>query len=62
MTTEQQHPKLVVLDSGERLECPEERPDGVVTDADIIPWDQVDGFLVWHEPSSRYLSIPVDHH
>jgi len=59
-TTEMENkkPTLVVLTSGERLEFPEERIEGVMTDAGLIPWDEVEGFFVWHVASGRYLFIP----
>jgi hypothetical protein len=48
---------LVELTSGERLACPEKRDDGVVTDAGLIPWRQVEGFWVWHKRMGRYFFI-----
>jgi hypothetical protein len=48
---------LVELTSGERLAAPAKRDDGVVTDAGLIPWDEVEGFWVWSKTSQRYLFI-----
>lgn len=52
------HEKLVQLVSGERLEAPEERDDGVLTDAGLHSWEDVEGFWVWSHIAGRYLFIP----
>jgi hypothetical protein len=52
------HETLVQLTSGERLACPVERNDGVMTDAGLIPWRQVEGFWAWSKTYGRYLFIP----
>jgi len=58
MSKSKANPKLVALDSGERIECCRECNDGVWTDAGLIPWEWVDGFWCWHAPIGRYLFIP----
>jgi hypothetical protein len=49
---------LVQLKSGERLARHEETVDGVVTDAGIIPWEEVDGVWSWNNATGRYVFIP----
>ena len=50
---------LVQLTSGERLESPEQRDDGVMTDAGLIPWDCVEGFWAFYRPTQRWMFVPV---
>jgi hypothetical protein len=49
---------LVQLKSGERLVRHEERVDGVVTDAGIIPWSDVEGVWSWCQWMGRYMFVP----
>lgn len=51
---------MVQLTSGERLEAPEAQDHGVMTDAGLIPWDQIDGFWCWCESAERRVFVPVN--
>lgn len=51
--------KLVLLDSGERLEFRGEDERGIHTDAGIHDWSEVLGFYVWSEQHQRWFSIPL---
>jgi hypothetical protein len=53
--------ELVQLASGERLEAAEQTDHGVMTDAGLIPWDQIEGFWTWSRTIGRRVFIPVDH-
>lgn len=49
---------LVQLTNGERLTRLDETPAGVVTDAGIIPWSDVEGVWSWNQATGRYMFIP----
>ncbi len=53
------NPTLVVLTTDDRLVSHGDTDAGVITDAGIIPWADVEYFLVWHVATQRYMSIPV---
>jgi hypothetical protein len=52
------HPDFVVLTSGERLVCDTKTPEGILTDAGLISWEDVLGLLTWWEDLGMYVSIP----
>lgn len=54
--------ELIQLTSGERLEAPEVTDHGVMTDAGLIPWDEIEGFWTWSRAIERRVFVPVDHH
>jgi len=58
--TDAQRTELVQLASGERLEAPEPMDGGVMTDAGLIPWDEVEGFWTWAPAIARRVFVPVD--
>ena len=51
--------KLVVLESGERLEFRGEDERGIHTDAGIHDWSEVLGFRIWTEAQKMWMSVPV---
>ena len=52
---------LVQLTSGERLAAPEATDRGVMTDAGLIPWNQVEGFWTWSRALDRRIFVPAKH-
>lgn len=49
----------VQLTNGERLAYPEQRTDGVMTDAGLIPWDEVAGFWAHCRCIEEMVFIPL---
>ena len=61
MKTENEPQELVQFTSGEKLEAPEVTDSGVMTDAGLIPWDQIEGFRTWSQTIERRVFVPIDH-
>lgn len=53
-------PKCIRLESGELLEAGEEKIDGVMTDAGLIPWAWILGWMIWDAKRGRYFSVPIN--
>ena len=51
--------QLVVLQSGEQLECRGDDERGVWTDAGIIAWEEVLAFRIWSKRHQQWFSIPM---
>ena len=52
--------KIAILHGGDQIAFDGETDEGILSDAGLIEWHWVAAFLCYHEPTRRWMTVPLD--